>query len=91
MTKTNKTISDITTPILFGVGVIFLISPFLLYQWIHGDYERYLWIISGPDPYSKFGGGPYQLIMYLSLLLTGIILIISAFLLKRKYCNKKDN
>ena len=90
MIKTNKTISDITTSILFGAGIIFLISPFLLYQWIHSDYERYLWIIGGPDPYSKFGGGPYQLIMYLSLLLIGITLLLSPFLLKRVY-DKKDN
>ncbi len=91
MIKTNKTISNITTSILFGAGIIFLISPFLLYQWIHSDYERYLRIISGPDPYSKFGGGPYQLIMYLSLLLVSIMLITVSFLLRKKHCNKRDD
>lgn len=74
MTKENKTIFNIMTSVFFGVGIIFLVSPFLLYQWIHGDYERYIWIINGPDPYNKFGGGSYQLIMYLSLFLIGVIL-----------------
>jgi hypothetical protein len=56
------------------LGFVFLVSPFLLLWWIHGDYERYVWIISGPYPYDNFGGGPFQLLMYLRLFWMGLVL-----------------
>ena len=40
----------------------------------HGDYERYVWITSGPYPYDNFGGGPFQLFMNLGLFLIGLVL-----------------
>ena len=88
MTKTKKAIIEIINSILFGLSIIFMISPFLLYQWIHGNYERYIWIIGGPNPYDKFGSGPYQLYMCLGLFFIGVIIFTSAFLLRR-FCNKK--
>lgn len=87
MAKIKKAIFDIVNSTLFGLGVIFMISPFLLNWWIHDSYEQYIWIISGPDPYNKFGGGSYQLYMYLYLFLIGAIIFTGAFLL-RKYYNK---
>jgi hypothetical protein len=53
---------------------VFLAGPVLLWWWIHGDYERYVWIISGPSPYDNFGGGPFQLLMYLRLFWMGLLL-----------------
>ena len=59
---------------MLGLGLVFLMSPFLLWWWIHGDYERYVWIISGPFPYDNFGGGPFQLLLYLRLFFVGGVL-----------------
>jgi len=84
MAKIKKSIFDVISFVLLGVGVVFMISPFLLYQWIHGDYERYLWIINGPDPFNKLGSGPYQLVIYLGLLFIGIVITLCALLLKKK-------
>ncbi len=64
--------------LLLGLGFVFLASPFLLWWWIHGDYERYVWIISGPRPYDNFGGGPFQLVMYTTLFLTGLSFTVVA-------------
>ncbi len=64
-----------------------MLSPFALNWWIHGDYERYIWIIRGPYPYSNFGGGPFQLAMYVGLFLFGVILIVVS-LVGRKFFNK---
>ena len=50
--------------------------------WIHGDYERYVWIINGTPPHDQFGGGPYQLIMYKSLFLIGILITAAALMLR---------
>ncbi len=55
-----------------------LAKPFILRWWIHGDYERYVWIISGPRPHDKFGGGPFQLVMYSTLFLTGLAFTVFA-------------
>lgn len=66
------------------IGFLFLISPLGLYWFIHGSYERYVWIINQPFPLSHFGGGPAQLLMYSGLILFGLILITFSFILKRK-------
>ena len=39
---------DLISSLLIGLGVIAAFSPFALYWWIHGDYNRYIWIIQGP-------------------------------------------
>jgi len=75
----RKFLSDL----LLGLGFIITISPMILYWFIHGDYERYIWIINGPYPFSNFGGGPSQLFMYMVLFVTGILLISISMILKR--------
>ncbi len=45
--------------------------PLFLYWLIHGDYERYIWLINGPPPFDQFGSGPYQLFMGLGFLALG--------------------
>lgn len=67
---------------MLGSGLVLLASPVLLWWWIHGDYERYVWIINDPPPYDQFGGGPYQLVMYTSRFLIGILIIAAALMLR---------
>lgn len=44
-----------------SIGSLFILSPFILYWFIHGNYHRYMWLISGPFPFSQLGSGPVQL------------------------------
>ena len=81
----NNKIINFFLSLLLGLGTILLLSPLALNWWIHGDYDRYLWIINGPYPYSSFGGGPFQLVMYLGLFLCGIVLIAIYFVGKKFY------
>lgn len=76
-------IVDVTSAIVLGMGVLLLASPVALYWWIHGDYERYIWIIRGPSPYNQFGGGPFQLWMYVLLSFLGLVGISVGFTLRR--------
>jgi len=71
MTKVKKDY-DFLSSILLGAGSIFMLSPFFLMWWITGDYDRYIWIINGPAPYSNFGSSPHQLFMCLGLELVGL-------------------
>ena len=79
-----KRILIILSNFIMSIGVIAVISPMILYWFIHGDYERYIWIINGPFPFSSFGGGPFQMLMYISLFITGAVLIIVSLIIKRK-------
>jgi len=81
----TKILFDTILSILSGIGTMFIFSPILLYWWIHGDYNRYLWIISGPFPYSHFGGGPFQLVLYGGLFLAGVLFFAVTFILRKKY------
>jgi len=71
MEKAIHIISDF----MRGVGTLFLVSPIALNWFIHGDYDRYIWIIKGPEPFNRFGGGPFQLYLYISLIACGAILV----------------
>jgi len=57
-----------------------------LWWWIHGDYGRYVWIISGPYPYDGFGSGPFQLAMYAGLFSIGLLLTVVALALRAALC-----
>lgn len=70
-------------PFLIGAGLLIVVSPVILYWFIHGDPERYLWIISGPPPFSSFGSGPFQLYMYAGLVFSGLLLIAAGILALR--------
>lgn len=86
----KNNIINFSLSLLLGLGTILLFSPFALYWWIHGDYDRYLWIINGPYPYSSFGGGPFQLVMGLGLFLCGIVLIVVYFIGRKLYSKSRD-
>lgn len=70
--------------LLLGLGFIFIISPAILYWFIHGNYERYIWILNGPYPFSHFGGGPFQLFMSVGLFIVGIGLIVISMTLEKR-------
>lgn len=76
--------SKITT-ILYILGAIFATSPFVLYWWIHGNYDRYLWIINQPYPLSHFGSGPFQLFLFAILFAVGIGLFTLGFLFRKDF------
>jgi hypothetical protein len=69
--------------LLIGVGLLLVVSPVILYWFIHGDPDRYLWTISGPAPFSSFGGGPFQLYLYGGLVIMGSLLIATVLVAKR--------
>lgn len=75
-------LAEVLSALGLGVGVLLLTSPLALYLWIHGDHERYLWIIRGPAPYSQFGGGPFQLWMGVCLLLLGLLVMSGGITLR---------
>ena len=79
-----KSIRGTLGPVLIGAGILSFVSPVVLYWFIHGDPERYLWIISGPAPFSSFGGGPFQLYLYAGLVIAGILAIASGFVAQRR-------
>ena len=70
--------------LILGLGIIFIISPVVLYWWIHGNYDRYLWIIRGPYPYSDLGSGPFQLLISIGLFIIGFIFLMIYFTLNKK-------
>ena len=46
--------------LLLGLGLVFIISPIILYWFIHGNYERYIWILNGPYPFSLLVEGHFS-------------------------------
>lgn len=80
----GRTMKKYISHLFLGMGFIFIVSPAILFLFIHGDYERYIWIINGPYPFSYFGGGPFQLFMYLGLFIVGITLIVISLVLKAR-------
>ena len=71
-----KKLKFILSDLLLLLGIEIFLSPFILYWFIHGNYERHIWIINGPYPFSHFGGGPFQLFMSVGLFVVGIALIV---------------
>lgn len=81
--NSNNILFNITIFILFSVGILFIFSPIILYWLVHGNYDRYLWIINGPFPFSHLGGGPFQMVLYGTLLFVGILFICISFALRK--------
>jgi hypothetical protein len=44
--------------IAISLGVFAALGPWLLNEWVRGDSDRYVWVISHVDPCSGMGGGP---------------------------------
>jgi len=76
--------------VLVTAGVFFwLLLPFG-YWLIHGDYERYVWLISGPAPFDQLGSAPVQLWLDIIIGAAGSVCIIIGIILLRKR-NSFDN
>ncbi|OIH84174.1 hypothetical protein BLJ79_11925 [Arthrobacter sp. UCD-GKA] len=67
--------------ILFGWGILLMVSPVALYLFIHAEARRYAWILAGPEPFSNFGSAPYQLRMYVGLFAVGIVFLAGGLIL----------
>ena len=78
----RRALGELFSSLLLGLGTILLASPFLLWWWTHGSYERYVWIISGPYPYDNLGGGPFQVMVYSGLFAAGFVLTSLALILR---------
>ncbi len=78
-----------TASLLLGLGTILVLSPLFLWWFIHGDYERYMWIINGPYPFSAFGGGPFQLWVGTGLLAAGFLFMILSLFVHKLIRNMK--
>lgn len=63
---------------LYTISGLFFISPFIAYWIIHGDYERYMWIINQSYPLSHLGSFGYQATLYGTLFLIGIGVLLIA-------------
>lgn len=82
-----KTTSKLLRTLLALLGVLFLAAPFLLYRFIHEDYERHMWLIKGPAPIDSIGSGTVQLWTSLLLAFIGVVLLASARLLNTSAAN----
>ncbi|GAB6876832.1 hypothetical protein JCM13210_15590 [Thermaerobacter litoralis] len=70
--RAMKSLVQGLSSLFLGMALIFFISPLLVYWFVHGDPERYLWIIRGPYPFSHLGSGPFQLAVGLLLIAAGV-------------------
>lgn len=82
--KETSSFNTVVILILLSCGIVFFISSLFLYWWIHGDYERYLWIINGPEPYNNFGSGPFQLLLYGGLFTIGVLFFLATVVIWRR-------
>jgi hypothetical protein len=78
----RRVVRELVASGLLGWGVLMLPAPLLLYWFIHGDYDRYVWIINGPYPFDSMGSGPFQAAMGLALLWSGAFFVLAGLLLK---------
>lgn len=80
MSRTVKIISIF----LLVAGIILLALP-IIFIWLISDYQRYVWLINGPYPFSHLGGGPFQLRVMTLLVFLGVVsLTLSVVLRKNK-------
>lgn len=76
------TFRELLASLLLGLGAVALLAPVALYVLIHGDDDRYLWLISGPPPFDQLGSGPVQLWLGTGLVTAGVLLVVLATLVK---------
>lgn len=78
--------SEYLSLLLFGGGLVLLSWPVLLSYFLGIDTYR-LWIIQGPDPFDKMGGGPYMLGKYIGWMIIGFGLIVWSLQVKLRSIN----
>ncbi len=85
----NYSFNDFITDLIMGLGFILIFCPILIYWFIHGNYYRYIWIVSGPYPFNAITGGTFQYIFYGAFILAGIALITIGIISKRSRKSSK--
>lgn len=75
-------IVKIAAILLLVLGIIFLSLPLILI-WVISDYERYVWLINEPYPFSHLGSGPLQLRLMALLGFLGLISLAISILLRK--------
>jgi hypothetical protein len=70
--------------LFLGFGILLVAFPIFFYWFIHGDRDRYVWIIQGPAPFNQFGSGPFQLSIILISLLLGVISLYISWVIYKK-------
>lgn len=61
-----------------AIGIFALAHAWLLYQWIHGDGDRSVWVIHQAQPCSAMGGGPGGLFVLVTSVLFGLAALVYA-------------
>jgi hypothetical protein len=74
--------------LFFLLALFFFSGNFIFYYWLHGDFERYLWIINQPWPLSHLGGSSVQLLIYIAFTFTALILLATGIYIQH-LINKK--
>lgn len=69
---------------LAGIGALVMLMLPAFFWFVHGSFERYLWVINGPDPFQYFGSGPFQLAVGSLIMIVSGVCFMAAFLLYYK-------
>jgi len=76
---------DLISSCLLGLGIVLALAAPAFWWWVNGSYERRMWIISGPPPYDRFGSGPLQIWIGVTLIASGFCLFaLGVFLQTRR-------
>lgn len=84
----KTTVVDVGASLSLGLGLILVVSPAFFAWLIHGNSDRYLWIINGPPPFDQFGGGPFQLWTLGALPVLGGLALIAVGLFVRRHIRR---
>lgn len=74
--------------LFFLTSLFFFSCNFIFWFWLHGNGERYLWIINQPWPFSHLGGSSIQLLILITLTLCSLLFLITGIYIV-KQINKK--
>jgi len=73
--------------LLYGLclGLVVIAAAALpaFYLWMRSSHDIYMWVISGPFPFSHMGSGPFLLWTGLAGLVAGAVLIGLALVVRR--------
>ena len=80
---------DVGSSAVLGLGLVLVAMPFFVNWLIHGDYDRYIWLINGPKPFDSWGGGPYQLWLHVSFFLWGLGMVALGLLFRARLLERR--